>query len=95
MTLHTYQAHIYVTLRPSVLDPAGAAVQSGLKQLGHTNVSNIRIGKFIELTIQAANIDEANQQVDRICDQLLANPVIENYRFELQEQSSVQTTTVA
>lgn len=94
MTLHTYQAHIYVTLRPSVLDPAGTAVQSGLKQMGHTNVSNVRIGKFIELTVQAATVDEASQQVDRVCDQLLANPVIENYRFDLKEQSSVQTTAV-
>lgn len=94
MTLHTYQAHIYVTLRSSVLDPAGAAVQSGLKQLGYSNIGTVRIGKFVELTIQAASVNEAQQQVDRICDQLLANPVIENYRFDLQEQSSTQTTPV-
>ena len=51
----TYQARIYVTLRPSVLDPAGTAVQSGLKHLGYENVSQVRIGKYIELTLDAEN----------------------------------------
>lgn len=80
----TYQAKIYVTLRPSVLDPAGTAVQSGLQQLGYENVDRLRIGKYIELTLQAADQAIASQQVDRICDQLLANPVIETYHFDLQ-----------
>lgn len=80
-----YQARIYVTLRPSVLDPAGTAVQSGLRQLGYENVEQVRIGKYIELTLMAANEDEANKQLNRMCDQLLTNPVIENYRFELKE----------
>ncbi|MBF2087605.1 MAG: phosphoribosylformylglycinamidine synthase subunit PurS [Synechococcales cyanobacterium K44_A2020_017] len=79
----TYHARIYVTLRPSVLDPAGTAVQSGLKHLGYDNVEGVRIGKYVELTLQAATADEAESQLDRMCDQLLANPVIENYRFEL------------
>jgi phosphoribosylformylglycinamidine synthase len=80
----TYQAKIYVTLRSSVLDPAGTAVQTGLKQLGHNNIGSIRIGKYIELTLTADDESTASQQVDRMCDQLLANPVIENYRFDLQ-----------
>ncbi len=78
-----YQAQIYVTLRPSVLDPAGTAVQSGLKHMGYENVEQIRIGKYIEVTLNAADEGAARDQLDRICDQLLANPVIENYRFEL------------
>lgn len=80
-----YQARIYVTLRPSVLDPSGTAVQSGLKHLGYENVEQVRIGKYIELRIAAASENAAREQLDRICDQLLANPVIENYRFELVE----------
>ncbi len=80
----TYQAKIYVTLRPSVLDPAGTAVQTGFEQLGYDNVGPIRIGKYIELTVSADDEATASQQVDRMCDQLLANPVIENYRFDLQ-----------
>lgn len=78
-----YQAQIYVTLRPSVLDPAGTAVQSGLKHMGYENVEQIRIGKYIEVSLNAADESTARDQLDRICDQLLANPVIENYRFEL------------
>ena len=84
----TYQAQIYVTLRPSVLDPAGTAVQSGLKHMGYNNVEQIRIGKFIEVTLTADNQEKAAEQLDQICDQLLANPVIENYRFELKELST-------
>lgn len=79
-----YHAQIYVTLRPSVLDPAGVAVQSGLSHLGYDNVEQVRIGKYVELTITAANEEEAKASLDRICDELLANPVIENYRFELK-----------
>ncbi|MCU0566871.1 MAG: phosphoribosylformylglycinamidine synthase subunit PurS [Oculatellaceae cyanobacterium Prado106] len=81
---YTYQAQIYVTLRPSVLDPAGTAVQSGLKHMGYENVEQVRIGKYVELTLQAEDEASAQQQLDQMCDQLLANPVIENYRFELQ-----------
>lgn len=80
----TYQAKIYVTLRPSVLDPAGTAVQSGLDHMGYSNVEKIRIGKYIELTLTADDVSAAETQLDRMCDQLLANPVIENYRFELE-----------
>ncbi|MBW4553672.1 MAG: phosphoribosylformylglycinamidine synthase subunit PurS [Aphanocapsa sp. GSE-SYN-MK-11-07L] len=78
-----FQAQIYVTLRPSVLDPAGTAVQAGLSQMGYTNVEQLRIGKYVELTLTATDEAAARQQLDQICDQLLANPVIENYRFEL------------
>lgn len=87
--IHTYQARVYITLRPSVLDPAGTAVQSGLKSLGYDNVDQIRIGKYVELTLTADNDEQAHQQLDRICDQLLANPVIENYRFDLTEVEAV------
>jgi phosphoribosylformylglycinamidine synthase subunit PurS len=85
----TYQAQIYVTLRPSVLDPAGVAVQSGLQHMGYDNVSQVRIGKYIELTLAAADEAAAKVQLDRVCDQLLSNPVIENYRFELRQVAVV------
>ncbi|MBF2060565.1 phosphoribosylformylglycinamidine synthase subunit PurS, partial [Fischerella thermalis] len=78
-----YRAKIFVTLRPSVLDPAGVAVQSGLKQLGYKNVEQVRIGKYIEVTLISPDENSARQNLDQICDQMLANPVIENYRFEL------------
>jgi phosphoribosylformylglycinamidine synthase subunit PurS len=81
--MHKYQAQVFVTLRPSVLDPAGTAVQSGLSHLGYDNVEQIRIGKYIELILTAVDEATAKEQLDQICDQLLANPVIENYRFQL------------
>jgi phosphoribosylformylglycinamidine synthase subunit PurS len=79
----SYQARIYVTLRPSVLDPAGAAVRSGIEHLGFQNVASVRIGKYIEVSLDSADEQSAQVELNQICDQLLANPVIENYRFEL------------
>lgn len=78
-----FNSRVYVTLRPSVLDTAGTAVESGLHQLGYEGVENIRIGKYIELTLVAENQESAQKQLHEICDQLLANPVIENYSFDL------------
>jgi phosphoribosylformylglycinamidine synthase len=83
--MQTYHAKIYVTLRPSVLDPAGTAVQNSLGHMGYDNVSQVRIGKFVEVTLTAADADQARQQLDRMADQLLANLVIEVYRIEIQE----------
>jgi len=87
--VQTYQAEIYVTLRPSVLDPAGTAVQSSLNQMGYDTVTQVRIGKYIQVSLAAADEDQAHQQLERICDQLLANPVIETYRFDLKAGAAV------
>jgi phosphoribosylformylglycinamidine synthase subunit PurS len=81
-----YHARIYVTLRPSVLDPAGTAVQSGLAHMGYTDVESVRIGKYIEVNLSAADETAAHQQLDLMCDQLLANPTIENYRLEIESR---------
>jgi len=66
-----------------VLDPAGTAAQSGLAQLGFEGVDRLRIGKYIELTLEADSEAAAGEQLDAMCDRLLANTTIENYRFEL------------
>ena len=79
-----YHARIYVTLRPSVLDPAGTAVQLGLDHMGYTDVESVRIGKYIEVNLNATDETHAHQQLDEMCDKLFANPVIENYRIELE-----------
>ena len=78
-----FNSRVYVTLRPSVLDTAGTAVMSGLQQLGYQGVEDVRIGKYIEVTLSAENQTDADNQLHQMCDQLLANPVIENYSFEL------------
>ena len=80
-----YHARIYVTLRSSVLDPAGVAVESGIKQMGYEGVTGVRIGKYIELELTATDETDAKTQLDQICDRLLANPVIENYCFEITQ----------
>jgi len=87
----TYQAQVYVTLRPSVLDPAGTAVQSGLHHMGFAGVDQVRIGKYIQLTLTADDEASARQQLDQMCDQLLTNPVIENYRFDLEVKATAAT----
>jgi phosphoribosylformylglycinamidine synthase len=84
-----YHARIYVTLRSSVLDPAGTAVESGLKQMGYTEVESVRIGKYIEMQLSANDEEQAKQHLDEMCDRLLANTVIENYSFELTEMATV------
>ncbi|MEO1006235.1 MAG: phosphoribosylformylglycinamidine synthase subunit PurS, partial [Cyanobacteria bacterium J06638_38] len=71
------------------LDPAGTAVESGLQQMGYTEVESVRIGKYIELQLTAADEDQAKQHLDEMCDRLLANTVIENYCFELTELATV------
>jgi phosphoribosylformylglycinamidine synthase subunit PurS len=81
-----YKAKVFVTLRPSVLDPAGTAVQSALTQMNY-HVESVRIGKYVEIILDASDESEASAQLDRACDQLLSNPVIENYRFELVDPS--------
>jgi phosphoribosylformylglycinamidine synthase subunit PurS len=83
-----YHARIYVTLRSSVLDPAGTAVESGLKQMGYTEVESVRIGKYIEMQLSAKDEEQAKQHLDEMCDRLLANTVIENYCFELTEMAT-------
>lgn len=80
-----YKALVYVTLKPSILDPQGNAVQSGLNSLGFNNVKDVRVGKYLEVTIEAEDKPSALEQIEEMCTKLLANPVIENYRFDLME----------
>jgi phosphoribosylformylglycinamidine synthase subunit PurS len=78
-----FRATVQITLRPSVLDPQGVAVRAGLQQMGYAQVEEVRVGKYVQLELEAESEEQARQQVDRISDQLLANPVIENYRFDV------------
>jgi len=80
-----YKAIITVKLRPSILDPEGKALEHALRSLEYTQLSGVRIGKAIELTVDAPNREEASKAVDVACSKLLANPVMEDYTFELEE----------
>lgn len=76
---------MYVTLKKGVLDPQGDTVQSALEVLGFSGVRDVRIGKFLVLTLDGGSGPEIEAQVHAMCKQLLANPVIEDYRFELHQ----------
>jgi len=80
-----YKAIITVKLRPSILDPEGKAIEHALQSLDYTQLSGVRVGKEIELTVDAASREEAESAVNLACSKLLANPVMEDYTVTLQE----------
>ncbi len=80
-----YEAQVHVTLKRSVLDPQGETVRSALEALGFQGVTDCRIGKFMVLRLDEADASRAQAQVDEMCRKLLANPVIEEYAFQLRE----------
>lgn len=77
-------ARIYVTLKPEVLDPQGDTVKSALETLGFKGVEDVRVGKFMVVTLNSATVEDAKAQVEEMCKRLLANPVIEDYTFEME-----------
>ena len=80
--MRNYQ--IFITAKQGIFDPAGATAQSALLNLGFAGVESVRIGKLIEL---ATTDDVGPEQVERMCQKLLANPIIEDYRVELAQES--------
>jgi len=85
-----YQARVLVSLRPSVLDPAGEATRAAAARLGVSGVRRLRIGKAVELELDAPDRATAEAQLEQLSDRLLANPVIENWALEILESAEVQ-----
>ena len=77
------RARVFVTLKPSVFDPQGTTVADALHTLGYAAVRDVRQGKYFELEIETASVDEARRLAAEAADKLLANPVIESYRIEV------------
>jgi phosphoribosylformylglycinamidine synthase PurS subunit len=77
---------VFVTPRPGILDPQGRAVESALANLGFTGVSDVRLGRYIVLVLEAPSKAAAEETVRKMCEQLLANPTIEDYRFEVEPE---------
>jgi phosphoribosylformylglycinamidine synthase subunit PurS len=77
------KARIKITLKTGVLDPQGKAIQHALSSLGFTGIDDVRQGKYIEVELKESNEGKAREQVEKICKDLLANTVIENYAYEL------------
>ncbi len=80
-----YLSKIRVTLRKSILDPQGKAVEQAVSTLGIKGVSDVRIGKYVEFHMDGATEAEAKQATEEVCKKLLANPVMEDYHFEIQK----------
>lgn len=77
------KAKIHVTLKQGILDPQGKAIEHALDSLGFKNVGNVRVGKYMEVDVNEPDRAKADVQVKQMCEKLLANTVIEDYRYEL------------
>ena len=84
-----FLAKVFVTLKPAVNDPPGLTVMGSLKILGFDSVESVRLGKYLEVKINESDRSKAETQVTEMCRKLLANPVIEEFSYELEELASV------
>ena len=82
-----FLAQVYITLKSTVNDPQGLTVLGAVKNLGFHAVEDVRVGKFLEVRVAEPDRSRAEQLVEELCQKLLANPVIEEYRFLLKELS--------
>lgn len=80
-----WRAEVFVSLKPVVNDPQGLAVRDGLHMLGYSEVNGVRAGKYIQVWLEATDRATAESRVTEMCEKLLANPVIEQYRFQISE----------
>ncbi|MGE5305176.1 MAG: phosphoribosylformylglycinamidine synthase subunit PurS [Alphaproteobacteria bacterium] len=77
---------IFVSLKRGVLDPQGKAIERSLHSLGYGEAHDVRVGKYLELDIDADSREAAEARIRQMCDKLLANPVIEDYRYEISDE---------
>jgi len=84
-------ARVIVTPKPVVNDPQGITVRQGLATLGFGEVTDVRVGKYIEVRLDARNENDARERIDAMCRQLLANHVIEDYRFEVEADGKTRS----
>ncbi|MDA1188984.1 MAG: phosphoribosylformylglycinamidine synthase subunit PurS [Chloroflexi bacterium] len=80
-----YLAKVFITLKPSVNDPQGLTIMGGLKSLGFDTVNSVRAGKYMEVRLQEESENAASAKVEEMCSKLLANPIVEDYSFELEK----------
>jgi phosphoribosylformylglycinamidine synthase len=80
-----YQARVYITLKPTINDPVGLTIRGGLHDLGFAGVESVRSGKYMEVSLDAGSEQDAESELRGMCEKLLANPVIEEYRFDLRQ----------
>ena len=80
-----YLARVYITLKPTINDPVGLTIRGGLRDLGFAGVESVRSGKYMEVSLDAGSEQDAESELRGMCEKLLANPVIEEYRFDLRK----------
>jgi phosphoribosylformylglycinamidine synthase len=78
------KAKIIITPKKAVLDPQGKTVQSALAHIGYTGIGEVRVGKYLEIELNGPDKEAARRQIDEACHKILSNPVIEDYRFEIE-----------
>ena len=83
-----FKVSVYVTPKAGVVDPQGAVVERALPALGHPGAHNIRVGRYITLDVEGSDPRKVEADVDDMCRRLLANPIIEDYRFEVSEHDA-------
>ncbi|MEX2159996.1 MAG: phosphoribosylformylglycinamidine synthase subunit PurS [Dehalococcoidia bacterium] len=81
-----FLARVYVTLKPTVNDPQGLTIKGGLHSLGFATVETVRAGKYLEITLDGSDRAAAEREVTEMCRKLLANQVIEDFRFEIEDE---------
>ncbi len=79
------EAKIYIILKKTIVDPQGLAIKHALSSLGHRDVEDVRMGKLISIKLDAEDKNKAGLKIEQMCKRLLANPVIEDYKFEINE----------
>ncbi len=78
------KAKIIITPKKAVVDPQGKTVQNALAHMGYAGIGNVHVGKYLEIELTGADKETARRQIDEACHKILSNPVIEDYRFELE-----------
>ncbi len=88
-----FQARIHITLKPTVNDPQGITVLSSLHRLGFDSAGDVRIGKYLLVNIDETDQEKAEAAITAMCQQLLANPVIEDFKFDLEEMATTKAVS--
>ena len=88
-----FLVRVYVTLKPTVNDPQGLTIRGALHSLGFPETESVRAGKYLEIRLSAADEPQAQSRVEAMCRKLLANPVIEQYRFDVAADASTAAST--
>jgi phosphoribosylformylglycinamidine synthase len=78
------KARIIITPKKAVLDPQGKTVQNALAHMGYAGIGSVHVGKYLEIELEEGDRETARQQINDACHKILSNPVIEDYRFEIE-----------